>query len=70
MKRLLLALTLIAGSCDTLDCLSCDEMFFLASDACRSRGEAISGFVCSEDSWGCAKSARYQCADPLTFPDL
>ena len=63
--------TLFMASCDNvLDCLSCDEMFHLASDTCRMRGEAIAGFVCTEDSWGCAKSAKYKCVDPETFPGL
>ena len=58
-------------SCDDLiDCFSCEETFHLASDICRQRGEAISGFVCSEDAWGCAKTSSFKCADPMTFPDL
>jgi len=58
------------ASCDEIDCFTCDEMFHMASDICRQRGEAISGFVCTEDAWGCAKTSRFKCADPMTFPDL
>ena len=72
MRSLLLLVVFALGlsSCDEVNCLTCDEMFHVASDMCRMRGDAISGFVCTEDAWGCAKSSRYTCSNPLTFPDL
>ena len=73
MRRLVLLVVLGFGlaSCDEIiECFTCDEMFHMASDICRQRGEAISGFVCTEDAWGCAKTSRFKCSDPLTFPEL